>query len=94
MVLLLVCTQLLAASAIGGTTSQEASGPAQPVKRSRMKVIDFEDQVVEGVNKRPLDALALLGDGAGNRNRKHLYRKRIGYRAEIEQTLQDMRVQP
>ncbi len=75
-------------------TSTRATSETTPSpRRTRTKVIDFEDQVIEGVNKRPLDALALLGGNQGGQKRKHLYRKRIGYKSEIELTLQDMRVQ-
>lgn len=75
------------------TSTRTTSDTSSALKRTRTKVIDFEDQVIEGVNKRPLDALALLGGNQRDQKRRHLYRKRIGYKTEIELTLQDMRVQ-
>ena len=68
--------------------------PAVLGKDSRMKVIDFEDQVVEGMNKRPLDSLNQFGDGTGKNTRPHLYRKRIGFKSETERMLEEVGVQP
>ena len=60
-------------------------------QEKRMKVIDFEDDVVEGMNKRPLDSLNYLSDQEKDRNRKRLYRKRVGFKTETEETLRDLR---
>ena len=57
----------------------------------RMKVIDFEDDVVEGMNKRPLDSLNYLSDQEKDRNRKRLYRKRVGFKTETQETLRELR---
>lgn len=57
----------------------------------RSKVIDFEDEVVEGLNKRPLDSLASLSDAEKRRRKPHLYRKRAGFRPETEDTLRLVR---
>ena len=62
-------------------------------KDSRLKVIDFEDQVVEGMNKRPLDSLNQFGDTNPDHRKPHLYRKRIGFKSETEQTLEEIGVQ-
>lgn len=58
---------------------------------SRQKVIDFEGDVVEGVNKRPLDSLSELSEVQKRRKRMHLYRKRKGFRTETQETLREMR---
>jgi hypothetical protein len=60
----------------------------------RSKVIDFEDEVVEGMNKRPLDSLSTLGDGGKKRRKPHLYRKRVGFRTETQETLKALRYTP
>jgi hypothetical protein len=60
----------------------------------RGKVIDFEDEVVEGMNKRPLDSLSTLGDGGRKRRKPHLYRKRVGFRSETQETLRALRYSP
>lgn len=64
---------------------------ASAEKRKGQKVIDFEDEVVEGINKRPLDSFNQLSEAEKRRRRPHLYRKRIGFRTEMEQTLDHMR---
>jgi len=53
----------------------------------RQKVIDFEDDVVEGMNKRPLDSLSQISDADKKRRKPHLYRKRVGFRSETSETL-------
>lgn len=58
---------------------------------SRQKVIDFEGDVVEGVNKRPLDSLSELSEVQKRRKKMHLYRKRKGFRTETQETLREMR---
>ncbi|MCM0606403.1 MAG: hypothetical protein KA715_09965 [Xanthomonadaceae bacterium] len=55
----------------------------------REKVIAFDDDLVEGMNKRPLDSLQQLGSANKNR-RSHLYRKRGSYPTETRITLQEM----
>lgn len=62
-------------------------------KERRMKAIDFEDELVEGMNKRPLDSLSYLGEKDKDRKRPHLYRKRAGFRGETMQTLRQLRYQ-
>ena len=64
--------------------STETAQATDKVKRE--KVIDFEDELVEGMNKRPLDSLSQIGDAARRRKKPHLYRKRIGFRAETLET--------
>lgn len=57
----------------------------------RQKVIDFEGDLVEGVNKRPLDSLSQISDMNRNKRKSHLYRKRKGFRVETKETLREMR---
>jgi hypothetical protein len=58
---------------------------------SRQKVIDFEGDVVEGVNKQPLDSLTQLSEKEKRRRKHHLYHKRRGFRTEVGETLREMR---
>ena len=53
----------------------------------RQKVIDFEDEVVEGMNKRPLDSVSQLSEKDRKKKKPHLYRKRSGFRTETVETL-------
>ena len=57
----------------------------------RTKVIDFEDEVVEGMNKRPLDSVSQISERDRSRRKPHLYRKRAGFRDETIQTLGEIR---
>lgn len=59
---------------------------------SKSKVIDFEDELVEGVNKRPLDSVSQLSEKEKRRRKRHLYRKRASYRTENLHTLAEMRL--
>lgn len=45
----------------------------------RSSKIDFEDVLVEGVNKQPLDSLSQLSDENGHKKYR-LYRKRAGFK--------------
>lgn len=62
--------------------------------KDRQKVIDFEDEIVEGMNKRPLDSVSQLSERDRRKNKPHLYRKRGGFRSETLETLREMRFQP
>lgn len=68
---------LVAASALAGA--------------KREKVIDFDDEVVEGVNKQPLDSLSQVSEAEKRRHKPHLYRKRGGFRTETAETLRVLR---
>lgn len=60
----------------------------------RQKVIDFEESVVEGVNKRPLDSFNQISEAEKRKRRLHLYRKRASFHTETLQTLDQMRFEP
>lgn len=57
----------------------------------RSKVIDFDDEVVEGLNKRPLDSLNEIAERDRKKHKPHLYRKRAGFRTETEETLRQIK---
>ncbi len=60
----------------------------------REKKIDFEDELVEGLSQRPLDSLSQVGEAARRKKRPHLYRIRVGFRAETLETLHELRFTP
>lgn len=60
-------------------------------KSQSSKVIDFESEVVEGMNKRPLDSLSHISDAERRKRRPHLYKKRAGFRAENQETMNTAR---
>ncbi len=59
---------------------------------SRSKVIDFEDELIEGVNKQPLDSLSQISEANRRRKKLHLYRKRVGFKGENAETLKELRL--
>ena len=65
------------------------AAPKPPSERS--KVIDFDGDLVEGMNKRPFDSLNQVSEAQKKRKGAHLYRKRKGFRSEIRATLREMR---
>lgn len=56
----------------------------------RSKVIDFDDEVVEGLNKRPLDSLSQISERDRKKRKSHLYRKRAGFRTETAEDLRQI----
>ncbi len=71
-----------------------AATPSAATQPRREKQIDFEDALVEGVNQRPLDSLSQVGDSRGKRKKLHLYRKRAGFRSEIQELMSELEYQP
>lgn len=66
--------------------------PASAIAESkRSKVIDFEDETIEGLNKRPLDSVSQLSEKEKKRRKIHLYRKRVGFSSETAQTIRTLR---
>jgi predicted HicB family RNase H-like nuclease len=63
-------------------------------KAKGQKVIDFEDEVVEGLNKRPFDSLSQISERNKKRHKPHLYRKRVGFRTETADSLHTMKFTP
>jgi len=70
-------------------TLQEASA-ATPVS-ARQKVLDFDDETIEGLNKRPLDSLSQISEKDRRRHKPHLYRKRTGFRSETAETMRSLK---
>ena len=68
-----------------------ANAYAAERKPSHQKVIDFEDEIVEGMNKRPLDSLNQISEKEKRKRKQHLYRKRVGFRAETNESLHELR---
>ena len=54
------------------------SSTSYSLENMRSKNINFEDELVEGINRKPLDSVNQLSEFDGNQ-RKHLYRKRSGF---------------
>ncbi len=59
--------------------------------QERSKSIDFDDSLVEGVNKKPLDSYSQISDAQKKRKRAHLYRKRDLFDHETGEAFAAMR---
>lgn len=55
------------------------------------KVIDFEGDVVEGMNKRSFESASQISEREKRKRKSHLYRKRAGFRGETSETIREMR---
>lgn len=70
-----------------------ALGPsaiAEETKKSKKK-LDFEDELIEGVNKQPLDSLSQVSEKSKRKKQQHLYIKRSNFKRDNEQTLNKLR---
>jgi len=86
-----VKTFLFFTSAVVMLIISSASLEAGERTPARSKVIDFEGELVEGMNKKPLDALNQISEAERRRRRPHLYRLRKGYRTESHESLSELR---
>jgi hypothetical protein len=64
-----------------------APGPGAPNQRSGS--IDFEDELVEGMNQNPFDSLTHVGR-KDDREEGHLYHMKSNFKREIRQNAQEM----
>ena len=72
---------LILSLSLSSSHASENSPVVAPSKR--LKAIDFEDDLVEGLNKRPLDSLQSLKDQQKRRKGSSLYRKRMSFKTEV-----------
>jgi len=72
-------------SALIPAPAPSPSGPSVP----RSKDINFDDELVEGMNQNPFDSLTHLGKKE-DRGQAHLYRKKASFKREISETAQEM----
>jgi hypothetical protein len=66
--------------------------PSQ-AQSKRSTVLNFEDEMVEGINRKPLDSVNQISE----RNKKgqgHLYRKRAGFADRDQILMNELRLQP
>ena len=67
-------------------TFMTSSALAAP-STARLKAIDFDEELVEGLNRRPLDSLQSIHDGRDRKRKTHLYRKRSSFRSELARSV-------
>jgi hypothetical protein len=68
--------------------SSDAGETQSPLRK---KVIDFEGELVEGVNRKSFDSLSQISEAKKRKSKPHLYKKRSGFKSEIAETLKEMR---
>ncbi len=81
----------LAFLAFGIAVSTSAFAQSHVAGSSRETSLDFEDQVVEGMNKRPFDYLNTLANKDRKRDQSRLYEKRTHFRPELADSLDEVR---
>ena len=67
------------------------SGTALAQDNKRSTSINFEDEVVEGINRKPLDSFNQISE-QNDRRKNHLYRKRAGFQDRDSSLLTEMRL--
>jgi hypothetical protein len=65
----------------------------QAQDQQRSKAIHFEDELVEGINRRPLDSFNQVSEGDLN-SKSHLYRKRSGFTDRDQILIEELRIHP
>lgn len=55
------------------------------------KKIDFEDEVVEGLNKQPLDSFAQISEKNRRKKNMHLYNKKTKFTTENGELIRELR---
>lgn len=69
-----------------------SEGGARTPQSKSMKVIDFEGDVVEGINKQSLDSLSQISEEDKRKKRNHLYQKRKSFRSEDHDLINELRI--
>ena len=72
------------------TFANAQTTPSKTKSSSYQRVIDFDGDLVEGMNKQPWDSLSQLSE-KNKKKRSHLYHKRKGFRTETQEALFETR---
>jgi hypothetical protein len=75
--------------ALGAQVPWQHAWATDAPKSNRKKVIDFDDEMVEGLNKRPLDSLSQISERGKKRGGNHLYRKRGSFTSDNRELLSE-----
>lgn len=71
-------------------TKQNTANTVNPMRK---KALDFEDDLIEGMNKNPLDSLEHVAR-KDDKNRPYLYWKRGDFRREMKQNAHEIGYMP
>ncbi len=78
-------------SLLVAVVSASAVQAQETAKAGRQKVIDFEESLIEGMGKRPLDSYQQDSGSGEETEGRRLYRIRKSFRMEVKRTLQGRR---
>ena len=56
----------------------------------RSKQLNFEDEVIEGVNRQSAESLTELSEKEDRKTKGHLYEKRLKFTEENQETLREL----
>jgi hypothetical protein len=88
LLLVLLTTPLLGRAEAPAAAPAAASAPAaMPRAGERSKNVSFEDSVVEGMNRNPLDSLEHI-DKRDHSRKAHLYQRRSEFKKELKSAAQ------
>jgi hypothetical protein len=94
LITMLVISALILPAATRAFAGEAARTPANAdAVKKRAKSLEFEDNVVEGMNKNPLDSLQQVGREDG-KSHGRLYKKRTDFQNEIRQSVQEAGYSP
>lgn len=88
----LFISQAFAQDAGAPPPTKPNAGPARVntvITVKRNDELNFDDELVEGMNRNPFDSLTHL-EKKDERDQGHLYRKKASFKREISQTAQEM----
>ena len=96
LVIIFILSAALAAPAYAGNDAKRAPANANANAGNgakRKSSLEFDDNVVEGMNKNPLDSLQNVGREDG-KSHGRLYKKRTDFQNEIRQSVQEAGYSP
>jgi hypothetical protein len=71
-----------------------AWAPLTHAAEVRKNSLDFEDSIVEGMNKKPLDSLSQINEKDSKKKRSHLYTKKTSLEIEALESASEIGLKP
>jgi hypothetical protein len=76
-------------SVIAWSDQPKSTGGATKSGDESKKTLDFDAEVVEGMNRQPLDSLTQTSEGDGSGSKNHLYRRIKNFNEESQELVRD-----
>ncbi len=87
--LLIIALFALQVCALAGDRKPADAGDPGSLVNNRSKSLDFDNDVIEGMNKNPLDSLTRVGKN-DDKDQSRLYQRKPHFKREIRQTVREM----